>query len=367
MNKDKKQSMSNDKEQKQPLSVSLPPISMVTMNATSLELTDKIDPNSAMKKKLAESASTINIDSSENNSILAEYTKHSRSYKIKRFIENYLNLLKLVFQSIIPDLISFKWWQVLLLALYATFSVVFSVLDFNSFLPYKNKSSILKWRNDLKDNVSLWRRILLCLSGVAAFVNVLYVVLVIRGKFSSYFWGVIGAIIYGAFSFAYGYVGDAQLYALFFLPMQFIGIYMWSKELDNQSTTRVKSLKWFGWIVVILLSIGLGVVFFYEIPAFSKLLTSQYFFESSRLPHILDASTNAISVVAQFLLILCYWEQYILWLITNIMAIIMYSGLIRTDLDINLLVVWNMISINSIVGLCTWFKRWRNLDRTVRL
>ncbi|CAF5061338.1 unnamed protein product, partial [Rotaria magnacalcarata] len=119
---------SNDKEQKQPLSVSLPPISMVTMNATSLELTDKIDHNSAMKKKLAESASTINIDSGENNSILAKYTKHSRSSKIKHFIENYLNLLKLVFQSIKPDLISFKWWQVLLLVLFATFNVVFTVL-----------------------------------------------------------------------------------------------------------------------------------------------------------------------------------------------------------------------------------------------
>jgi nicotinamide riboside transporter PnuC len=77
---------------------------------------------------------------------------------------------------------------------------------------------------------------------------------------------------------------------------------------------------------VIVLCVGLGFAFFYEIPAFSKLLTSQYFFESMFIPHILDASTNAVSVVGQFLLIFCYWEQYILWACVNVMAIIMYSG-----------------------------------------
>jgi nicotinamide mononucleotide transporter PnuC len=108
--------------------------------------------------------------------------------------------------------------------------------------------------------------------------------------------------------------------------MQFVGMYVWSKELDNQSTTRVKSLKLIGWIIVIILCIGLAFLFFYEIPAFAKLLTTQYYFESMFIPHVLDATTNAISVVGQFLLILCYWEQYILWTCVNIMAIIMYSG-----------------------------------------
>ena len=200
------------------------------------------------------------------------------------------------------------------------------IKDFNSFFPQESKRSLLKWTNDLNDGVSLWRRILLCLSGVAAFTNVLNVVLVIRGKISSYFWGIIGAILYGAFAFAYGYVGDAQLYVLFFLPMQFVGIYIWSKELDNQSTTRVKSLNLIRWILVLVLCLGLGALFYYEIPAFSKLLTSQYFFETMLVPHIFDAATNAISVVAQFLLIFCYWEQYILWFTVNIIAILMYSG-----------------------------------------
>lgn len=200
------------------------------------------------------------------------------------------------------------------------------IKDFNSFFPQEPKRSLLKWTNDYNDGVPLWRRISLCLSGVAAFINVLNVVLIIQGKISAYFWGIIGAILYGIYAFAYGYVGDAQLYVLFFLPMQFVGMYIWSNELDNQSTTRVRSLTIIGWAIVLVLCVGLGALFFYEIPAFSKLLTSQYFFETMLVPRIFDASTNAISVVAQFLLIFCYWEQYVLWLCVNIIAIIMYSG-----------------------------------------
>ncbi|CAF0941027.1 unnamed protein product [Rotaria sp. Silwood1] len=320
----------NVKEQ-QPLSVFSPPVSTVTMSSSSLQLTDTNEDNKHIIKIPSGDISTIqtstvNLDSSEDDgtdSTIPNENKKFRLFKLKLFFKHYIKHLKLVFQSIIPDLKSFNWWQALLLILFAVFNVVFSILDFNS---NKQRYSILKFINDYYYGVPLWRRILLCLSGFAAFTNILNVVLVIRGKISSYFWGIIGAIIYGIFSFAYGYVGDAQLYTLFFLPMQFIGIYMWSKELDNQATTRVKTLNLFGWIFIILLSIGLSVVCFYEIPAFSKLLTSQYFFETMLLPHILDALTNALSIVAQFLLIFCYCEQYIIWIIVNIMAIIMYSG-----------------------------------------
>jgi len=140
------------------------------------------------------------------------------------------------------------------------------------------------------------------------------------------------------YAFAYGYVGDAQLYVLFFLPMQFIGMYIWSNELDNQSTTRVRSLTNIGRLIVIILCVGLGAAFYYEIPAFSKLLTGGYFYETMLAPRILDASTNAISVVAQFLLILCYWEQYVLWLCVNVIGIVMYSGMKMTTIDLKIFV-----------------------------
>jgi hypothetical protein len=71
--------------------------------------------------------SIINIDSSEDDGI-ENINRKSCSLKIKLFCKQYLRLLKLVFTSIIPDLKSFKYWQIAILILFATFNVVFSVL-----------------------------------------------------------------------------------------------------------------------------------------------------------------------------------------------------------------------------------------------
>ncbi len=198
--------------------------------------------------------------------------------------------------------------------------------DFNSFFSQEQNRTLIKWTNDLHSGVPLWRRILLCLSGVSAVTTVLNVVLVIHGKMSSYFWGIIGAILYGSFAFAFGYVGDAQLFVFVFLPAQFVGIHIWSKQLDNQSTTRVKSLTFRGWFLILVLSFFLIFFFYYQIPFVSKYLTSEYLFETRFVPHILDAITNGLSVIGEFLLIACYWEQYIIWTFVNLMLIVMYSG-----------------------------------------
>ncbi|CAF4040817.1 unnamed protein product [Adineta steineri] len=291
------------------------------MSVTTLELTDTSTNELLTNKNPPISTSDDSEDETVGNNIIR---RRNRLSKLKKVIQCYVKQLKFVFQSVIPDLKSFQKWKIIILILYATFSVIFTIVDVNSFT--KKDRSLLKWINDRTDRVALWRRCLLCLSGVSAFTNVLNVVLVIHGKMSAYFWGILGAILYGPFAFAYGYAGDAQLFVLFFLPMQFVGIYTWSKELDTQATTRVKSLKLTGWIFVLLSSSLVILLFYYEIPWFAKLLTGKYFFEKIPILHKLDAATNGLSVIAQILMIACYWEQYIIWTVVNLMLIVMYSG-----------------------------------------
>ncbi|CAF1237515.1 unnamed protein product [Adineta steineri] len=291
------------------------------MSVTTLELTDTSTNELLTNKNPPISTSDDSEDETVGNHIIR---RRNRLSKLKEFIQRYIKQLKFVFQSVIPDLKSFQKWKIIILILYATFSVIFTIVDVNSFT--KKDRSLLKWINDRTDRVALWRRCLLCLSGVSAFTNVLNVVLVIHGKMSAYFWGILGAILYGPFAFAYGYAGDAQLFVLFFLPMQFVGIYTWSKELDTQATTRVKSLKLTGWLFVLLSSSLVILLFYYEIPWFAKLLTGKYFFENIPVLHKLDAATNGLSVIAQVLMIACYWEQYIIWTVVNLMLIVMYSG-----------------------------------------
>lgn len=95
---------------------------MVTISTTSLELSNANENNSS------KSVSTINIYDTEDPNTIDPIQKESRSEKLKDFIKRYLSNLKVVFKSIIPDIRSFKWWQSILLLLFATFNVVFSVL-----------------------------------------------------------------------------------------------------------------------------------------------------------------------------------------------------------------------------------------------
>ena len=48
----------------------------------------------------------------------------------------------------------------------------------------------------------MWRRVMMGLSGGASFTGALCVVLITKGKFSSYFWGLINTSLYGLFAFA---------------------------------------------------------------------------------------------------------------------------------------------------------------------
>lgn len=235
---------------------------------------------------------------------------NNRSYCLRNIQRDFLNFSKKK-QSFLSTRIDF---------------LPFYFQDFNSFFSQEQNRSIIKWKNDFQDGVPLWRRVLLGFSGISSITTVLNVVLVIHGKMSSYFWGIIGAVLYGSFAFAFGYVGDAQLFALVFLPTQFVGIYIWSKQLDNQSTTRVRALGWNGWILTILSSCFLIFLFYFEIPLVSKYLIGSYLFETRFIPHLLDAITNGLSVIGQILLIACYFEQYIIWTFVNLVLIVMYSG-----------------------------------------
>jgi hypothetical protein len=88
------------------------------MSLTALEPTDTNGNNININESRLE---ILNYD--DNNNL-----KKSSLFKIKLFFKDYIELFKLVFKSIIPDLKSFKWWQALILIFFATFMVVFSVL-----------------------------------------------------------------------------------------------------------------------------------------------------------------------------------------------------------------------------------------------
>jgi HTH-type transcriptional regulator, transcriptional repressor of NAD biosynthesis genes len=271
-------------------------------------------------------------------------------------------MVPLLFASFIPDLLSFHPLLRVLSAFFAVFTIVFSVLDFNVLLFHEQSTrSLLKWTNDTNDGIALWRRVLMTLSGVASFTGAICVVLVAKGRYSNYLWGIVNCVTYGAFAMAYGYAGDAQLNIIFFLPMQFLGIYIWRRNLDSQNIVKSRRLAPVGWICILSSSLLVGVGFYYEIPAFARALAGSYFFEGMTTPRRLDSATNALSICAQFLMLWRYWEQWLFWISVDVLQIIMYSGAVGVQLNINVLFMFILFLCNAVYGCYCWFRR---VDKT---
>ena len=70
-------------------------------------------------------AKTSLSDESEEESMESQETTSSKLYL---FIKRYLKQFKLVFQSILPDVKSFKYWQIFILIIYAAFNLTFSII-----------------------------------------------------------------------------------------------------------------------------------------------------------------------------------------------------------------------------------------------
>ncbi|ORZ32914.1 nicotinamide mononucleotide transporter-domain-containing protein, partial [Catenaria anguillulae PL171] len=249
--------------------------------------------------------------------------------------------------------------QRIAVTIFALFSITFSIIDLSAVLFPSRELNILKWVNDETFGRAVWKRVLMTLSGLASFSGVLCVVLAALSRYSNFFWGVINCICYGLASLAYDYVGDFQLNILFFLPMQIAGILAWGNNIDTGDQGAIaRSMSWKQRLLAIVGVVALGVAFYYEIPAIATAMTGSYFYADYPLPHILDASAVALQVVAQLLMTGRFWEQWVLWIVADVVQILMFSGIAGANVfDFNIVVMWSLFLINAMFGLVTWYRR----------
>ena len=273
------------------------------------------------------------------------------------------------FKAIPGDLKALNLPKSIFLAFFGIVMVVFSIVDFNHLIQPGFVPSILKWEND-RDVFGRedWQLVLMTFSGVSSFSGAVTVFMAAERRFSTWSWGLINTLVYGAFAFAYGYAGDAQLYYFFFLPTQFIGMVQWDGRLDDDgSAVRKDSLGVGGWALALLLTGGVFTAFFFEIPEFSKAIVGFYIFEGPNgevtVPWVLDALSNAFNVSAQVLMIRRHWEQWLFWITVNCIQISMFAGVAGFGVDFNILCMFGLFLVNSLYGLYSWFpKPWEQTE-----
>lgn len=185
---------------------------------------------------------------------------------------------------------------------------------------------------------------------ISSMTGMICVVLVAKGKISNYYFGMIQAGTYAYISYSYGLYGEAMLNGLFYFPIQFIGIWLWNKNKAKASVigedVAVKTLTKKGWIYVIAISIVASVVY-------AELL-SIIGGQQVRI----DSVAVVLSIIAQVLMLKRYAEQWVMWIVVNILSITLWLIVLLQSggNDWTMLVMWTAFLFNSVYGYINWLK-----------
>ena len=176
------------------------------------------------------------------------------------------------------------------------------------------------------------------ISGIA---GILCVVLVSKGKISNYFFGLIFAYTYFYVSWGSNFLGEMNTALYVYIPSQFIGYFMWKQNMQNDNGSEsvvAKALTPKGW-VILLVSVGIGTLCFVQaLKAAGGSSTT------------LDGLTTIITVAAQLLMILRYREQWLLWIVLNVLSILLWEG------QPAMYLMYSAYLLNSLYGYYNWTK-----------
>lgn len=181
----------------------------------------------------------------------------------------------------------------------------------------------------------------LIVDAIAAISGILCVVLCAKGKKSQYIWGLINVIGYVIIAWINKYYGEVMLNALYYLPSQFIGYYLWNKHI-NKDNDKVEGNK-----LNLTKSILLVIVCFVGILLYKEVLDLL-----GGNGTLLDSASTTISIFANLLMMLRYREQWLLWIIIDAITVAMWL----LAKDFVMVTMWSVYLVNAFYGYYNWSK-----------
>jgi len=177
------------------------------------------------------------------------------------------------------------------------------------------------------------------------------VILVAKGRIFNYYLGVVQVVTYAYICYGYQLYGEFQLNLFYFLPMQFVGLYIWNKNKDKAVKDKVivkflTTNQRFRWTAVSIAAVGCYAVYL-------KSLGDPY--------PLIDSASTVLSVIAMVLMAWRYMEQWVLWIVVDIVSVWLWILVVmdKGANDVALLVMWSAFLINAVYGFICWIKMYQ--------
>ncbi len=184
------------------------------------------------------------------------------------------------------------------------------------------------------------------ISLISGITGIISVVLCAKGKIENYFFGLIAAITYGYICYTFQIYGEV-MYNIAMVPMIIIGFISWKKNMTNDNKeVKARNLTTNGWIILITVTIFSIIIYNLILKYLGGSFT------------IIDASSTVLSTIATVLMLARYSEQWLMWILVNIVSVILWilSAMKGGDGSITLLIMWSAYLLNSIYGYINWRK-----------
>lgn len=175
--------------------------------------------------------------------------------------------------------------------------------------------------------------------------GILCVGLIAIGRREGYLIGLYNSLSYSILAYGNGLFGEVYLNLLFFVPAGVIGYVMWSRHTRQDKTVKMRQLGWSQRLTVaavcIVCTVGLGLLLGLDPRQNTPLI---------------DATTNILSVAATFLMMWRYKEQWLLYILLNMVTIVMWflrfrAGGAAGDL---MILMWSLFLLNALFGYWRW-------------
>ncbi len=179
---------------------------------------------------------------------------------------------------------------------------------------------------------------------ICAVTGICYTLLAGKGKIACYFFGIVNSFLYGWISMDCKIYGDMLLNWLYYLPMQFAGIFFWLKHI-NRHTGEIFRRK--------LSPAQLGLTI---------LLTGIVWLVFAVILHYLggaapfrDSATTVISITGMVLSVMRCFEQWIAWTLVNSISIwIWWEIFQKSGNSIAALLMWCVFLICGLIFAYQW-------------
>ncbi len=224
--------------------------------------------------------------------------------------------------NIIKSFKSLKWYEIVMIAI----MVVIAGMSIYKAIVHPETSTNPLW--------------LTIINFISAICGIICIFFCAKANVSNFIFGLINTIVYAIYLIYYKIYGTFFLEVLFYLPMNIASWINWARHRDKVLVlkTKAKRLTLKQNILSVLI---VGVVTF---------VTYKILKYVGGTVALLDALTVAIGIVATILELYRFAEQYVWWIITDIIAVIMYI----VHFDKVYLTKKTIYLIMAIIGLKNW-------------